>query len=235
MLFHPCIAIEDPNNDLVLWESGAIITYIVGTYDTEKRLTYEGLKDRHHVNQWLHFQMSGQGPYFGQLTWYVLAILSSPRAPVLTTHSSFPHPRGRFTWLHHEKLPSAIHRYTAELRRVLGVLDGRLAVAAAAAGGGPGEPAWLVGDKMTLADLAFVPWNAQLDLVLSQTWDQVFAGLPHARAWHGRLAALPSWQRTLAQQERCKKEQNLGTYGQPVDSEVSLAEYAGQHDGPRPA
>lgn len=64
-----CLAIEDPNNDLVIWESGAIITYIVEQYDTGRHLTYEGLKDRHHVNQWLHFQMSGQGPYFGQLAW----------------------------------------------------------------------------------------------------------------------------------------------------------------------
>lgn len=69
-------AIVDPNHDdLVLWESGAIINYIVEQYDTEKRLTYESLKERHHANQWLHFQMSGQGPYFGQASWCVMLSL----------------------------------------------------------------------------------------------------------------------------------------------------------------
>jgi glutathione S-transferase len=63
------LAIEDPNTELTLWESGAIIQYLIEQYDTEKKLTYESLAQRHHLNQWLMFQMSGQGPYFGQSTW----------------------------------------------------------------------------------------------------------------------------------------------------------------------
>ena len=60
----------DPNTNLTLWESGAIIQYLEEVYDTEKKLTYDSLTERQLLNQYLHFQMSGQGPYFGQAGWY---------------------------------------------------------------------------------------------------------------------------------------------------------------------
>ena len=47
-------AIEDPNTGLTLWESGAIYQHLIEVYDTEKRLTYESLNERHLCNQWLH-------------------------------------------------------------------------------------------------------------------------------------------------------------------------------------
>jgi glutathione S-transferase len=47
------------------------------------------------------------------------------------------------------KLPSAISRYRKEVRRVLGVLNTAL----------EGKK-YLVGDKATIADLAFVPWHS---------------------------------------------------------------------------
>ncbi|RYP57342.1 hypothetical protein DL769_009549 [Monosporascus sp. CRB-8-3] len=58
--------IKDAKIDLVLWESGAIISYLVEQYDTEHVIPCETLKEKQHCEQWLHFQMSGQGPYFGQ-------------------------------------------------------------------------------------------------------------------------------------------------------------------------
>lgn len=63
------IAIVDPNTGLTLWESGAIIQYLEDIYDTEKKLTYDSMNDKYSLNQWLHFQVSGQGPYFGQGGW----------------------------------------------------------------------------------------------------------------------------------------------------------------------
>jgi glutathione S-transferase len=61
--------IEDPNTDLVLWELGAILQYLIEQYDPNNTLTYTTLKEKHHLSQWLHFQMSGQGPYWGVAGW----------------------------------------------------------------------------------------------------------------------------------------------------------------------
>jgi len=77
-------AIEDPNTGVKLWESGAIVQYLIETYDKEETLTYTTIPEKYELNQWLMFQMSGQGPYYGQAVW--------------------------FTNYHPEKLPSAIER-----------------------------------------------------------------------------------------------------------------------------
>ena len=56
-------AIEDPNTGITLWESGAIIEYLIEKYDTSKSLTYDTEPEKYHLKQWLYFQTSGQGPY----------------------------------------------------------------------------------------------------------------------------------------------------------------------------
>jgi glutathione S-transferase len=91
-------AIEDPNTGVTLWESGAIIEYLVETYDKQHNISFaSGSKENYEAKQWLYYQVSGQGPYFGQAVW--------------------------FTLFHPEKLPSAVDRYLNEIRRVSGVLD----------------------------------------------------------------------------------------------------------------
>ena len=58
---------------------------------------------------------------------------------------------GQSSWFqrhHSEKIPSAIERYNNEIKRVFGVLDGVLS-----------KQKYLVGDKVTIADLSFIPWN----------------------------------------------------------------------------
>lgn len=62
-----CPALSDPNTGLTLWESGAIIEYLVETYDTQHTISFSTSPEKYHLKQWLHFQTSGQGPYFGQL------------------------------------------------------------------------------------------------------------------------------------------------------------------------
>jgi glutathione S-transferase len=52
--------IVDPNTNITLWESGAIIEYLVDTYDNENKLTYATFPEKYHVKQFLYFQMSGQ-------------------------------------------------------------------------------------------------------------------------------------------------------------------------------
>lgn len=49
---------------------------------------------------------------------------------------------------HHEKLPSAVERYQKEIVRVLSVLESVLS-----------KQEWLVGNKPTIADISFIPWN----------------------------------------------------------------------------
>ena len=91
-------AIEDPNTGITLFESGAIIEYLVETYDKENKISYgDKFPEKFLCKSYLHFQMSGQGPYFGQKGW--------------------------FSRFHTEHLPSAIDRYANEIKRVVGVLD----------------------------------------------------------------------------------------------------------------
>jgi glutathione S-transferase len=57
-------AIYDPNTDLTLWESGAIIEYLIEVYDKDHKMSFApGSNDSFLAKQWLFFQVSGQGPY----------------------------------------------------------------------------------------------------------------------------------------------------------------------------
>lgn len=90
-------AIKDPNTGIVLWESAAIILYLVETYDKEGKISYDTVREKHQLNQWLAFQVSGQGPYWGQAVWFHL--------------------------YHPDKVPSVLERYLKEIERTVGVLD----------------------------------------------------------------------------------------------------------------
>ncbi|KAK3331204.1 glutathione S-transferase [Apodospora peruviana] len=181
-------AIEDPNTGLTLWESGAIYQYLIEVYDTAHKLSYTDLNQRHLCNQWLHFQTSGQGPYYGQAGW--------------------------FTHLHPEKIDSAIERYRGEIRRVLGVTERVLSEKPK-----DGEK-WLVGDKMTFADMAFVPWNFRLAEVLTVSEDEAWDGFPLTRAWHDKMVATPSWGRAMKLRARLMDEQGLQWNGVPKGIET---------------
>ena len=55
-------AIEDPNTGMKLWESGAILEYLIATYDKDNKLSYPvGSNEYWWSKQWLAFQISGQG------------------------------------------------------------------------------------------------------------------------------------------------------------------------------
>ena len=53
--------IDHHNGDFAIWESNAIILYLVDKYDTQKKLTVTDEKDKYSLIQWLFFQASGQG------------------------------------------------------------------------------------------------------------------------------------------------------------------------------
>ncbi|MCJ1237334.1 hypothetical protein MMC14_005319 [Varicellaria rhodocarpa] len=129
-------AIHDPNTDITLWESGAIIEYLIQQYDTKHRLSFaSGTREAYQAKQWLHFQVSGQGPYYGQVGWFKI--------------------------YHPEQVPSAIERYVNEMKRVTSVLEGYLAQQKEKYGGGSAgsDGPWLVGNKLSYADIVFVPWQ----------------------------------------------------------------------------
>ncbi|KAF2022713.1 glutathione S-transferase [Setomelanomma holmii] len=161
-------AIQDPNTDITLWETGAITQYLIEQYDTKKKLTYTDLIRRSHLNQYLMYQVSGQVPYFGQLGW--------------------------FSVFHYENLPSAIERYQNETRRILSVLEGLL----------EGKD-WLVGDKITFADLAFLPYNDRvwfLGVPAEERWN----GFPNVKGWHERMTPRKSWVKCMGIRERLPKD-----------------------------
>ncbi|CAI7587185.1 unnamed protein product [Penicillium crustosum] len=94
-------AITDINTGVTLWESGAIIEYLVEKYDEKLQISFSpGSPEFYQAKQWLHFQASGQGPYFGQAVWFKVH--------------------------HKEQVQTAVDRYINEIRRVSGVLNGAL-------------------------------------------------------------------------------------------------------------
>jgi glutathione S-transferase len=94
-------ALHDPNTGITIWESGAILEYVTEQYDKENKLSFPALSpDSYVAKQWLHYQVSGQGPYYGQATWFKV--------------------------YHPENLPSAYNRYWNEIKRVTAVMNKQL-------------------------------------------------------------------------------------------------------------
>lgn len=168
-------AIHDPNTDLTLWESGAILEYLIERYDTERKLSFApGSNEAALARQWLYFQVSGQGPYYGQAVW--------------------------FKKYHHEQLPSAIERYVNEIRRVTGVLETHLAKQKELYAGTDGfDGPWLVGNKLSYADLAFVPWQQWVDGELSRTGEFNKADYPLVTEWLAKMLARESVKSEIVQ------------------------------------
>jgi glutathione S-transferase len=156
-------AIHDPNTDLTLWESGAIVEYLIERYDKQSRLSFAaGSAEYYHAKQWLFFQVSGQGPYFGQAAW--------------------------FKAFHHEKLPSAVERYTKEINRVMGVLEAHLKREKEKHSGGDGP--WLVGGKLSYADISFVSWHETIKMFTSkEELDE--ANYPLVKEWIANMVSRP--------------------------------------------
>jgi len=121
-------AIIDPNGPgsepLALFESGAILIYLA---DKSGQFLPRDPARRYEAIQWLMFQMGGIGPMFGQVGFF-----------------------HKFAGKDYEdKRPR--DRYVAESKRLLGVLEGRLA-----------GREWIMGDEYGVADIAAFPWVRNL-------------------------------------------------------------------------
>lgn len=81
-----------------------------------------------------------------------------------------------------QKIPYAIERYERETRRLYGVLDARLK-----------DRRFIVGDGLSIADLACHPWIA------SHAQQKVDLGdYPQVQRWFDAIAARPAVQRAYA-------------------------------------
>ena len=144
--------IDHDNDDFVVFESGAIMVYLA---EKTGFLMPSDIKGRSLVLQWLFFQNAGVGPMMGQLNVF------NRYAP--------------------EKIPYAIDRYMRESRRLLDILDTRLA-----------DNEFLAGDY-SIADIANWSW--------AQGWDycQVdITGLDNLKRWLDQIGSRPAVQRGRA-------------------------------------
>jgi GSH-dependent disulfide-bond oxidoreductase len=144
--------VDRDHDDFVVFESGAILIYLA---EKTGRLLPRDTQGRSRVIQWLMFQMGGVGPMMGQANVF---------------HRYAP-----------EKIPYAIDRYQREVRRLLEVLNTRLA-----------DHEYLAGDY-SIADIAHFPWVRGYD------WAGVtIDGLDHLKRWLDAVGTRPAVQRGLA-------------------------------------
>ena len=138
---------------LTLFESGAILIYLA---EKTGKLIPADAHGRYICLQWLMFQMSGIGPMFGQYNHF------ANYAP--------------------EKLPYAIERYGNESRRLVRVLQRRLA-----------DAPFLAGNDYSIADIATFPW-----VRYAVTAGGVEMGdVPDVTKWIATIEARPGVQRGI--------------------------------------
>ncbi|GGH22039.1 GST-like protein [Cribrihabitans marinus] len=151
-------AIVDPDGPdgapVSLFESGAILLYLARKTG---RFMGRNERDRIAVEQWLMWQMGGVGPMAGQAHHFL------KYAP----HLDPP-----------QDLPYAKDRYRAEVARLYGVLDRRLA-----------ETEFVAGDFYSIADMATWPWAS-----LWEGQQQTLDDKPHMARWLEALGSRPGVQ-----------------------------------------
>ncbi|MEQ8733881.1 MAG: glutathione S-transferase N-terminal domain-containing protein [Rhodospirillaceae bacterium] len=149
-------AIVDPDGPdgapISVFESGAILLYLARK--TNSPLLPEEHRKFVEVTEWLMFQMASIGPMFGQM--------------------------GHFVKFAKEDVPYAKKRYTDESRRILGVMNTRLA-----------NNAYLAGEY-SIADIASYGWT--------KSAESMFAGLgewENVNRWFEAVGARPAVQKGL--------------------------------------
>ena len=85
--------------------------------------------------------------------------------------------------------PRPRERYQNEARRLLGVLEGRFA----------DGRAWIMGDDLTIADIAIVPWIRGARVFYKAEEPFELASRPNTMAWVERFLGRPAVQRGLEQ------------------------------------
>jgi GST-like protein len=161
-------AIVDPDGPggepIGLFESGAILLYLA---EKTGQLLPRDPAGRIEAIQWVFFQVGGIGPMFGQVGYF----------------TKFA---GREI---EDKRPR--DRYVQESKRLLGVLEGRLA-----------DRTWLMGDDFTIADIAILGWVRGMVGFYGAGELVDYGSLRAVPAWLERGLARPAVQRGLLIPER---------------------------------
>jgi GST-like protein len=144
---------SDGGAAIPVFESGAILLYLA---DKTGKLIPGDVRGRTAVLEWLMWQMGGVGPMFGQANHFAVY------AP--------------------EKLPYAIDRYINETKRLLKVLNTRLA------------DHELVAGAYSVADIATYPWVASARERLLKDITEY----PHVVRWLDAIKARPAVARAYA-------------------------------------
>jgi GST-like protein len=156
-------AIIDPDGPggkpLPMFESGAILLYLAEK--TGKLLPADAAR-RWETIQWVFFQMGAVGPMFGQV--------------------GFFHKFGGREY--EDKRP--LHRYRDEAKRILAVMESRLA-----------DRTWIMGDDYTIADVSKLGWVRNLIDFYDAGELVGFHEYKHTEEWLKRGLARPAVERGL--------------------------------------
>ncbi len=156
-------AIIDPDGPggrpLALFESGAILLYLA---EKTGRFAAADPAKRWEEIAWVFFQMAAIGPMFGQV--------------------GFFHKFAGKAW--EDKRP--LERYVAESRRLLEILDTRLA-----------DRPWLMGEDYGIADISTLGWVRNIITYYNARDLVAYDTLAHVPAWLDRALARPAVQRGL--------------------------------------
>lgn len=169
--------IDHDNGDHAVWESGAIVIYLCQRAGRDCNIYADDFTDQSVINSWIFYQATGHAPMIGQAL--------------------------HFRYFHPEMIPAAVERYTNEVRRIYAVVEMRLAEIREqmiiemdddrfSLGTTPlteskyfDEPIWLVGNRISAADLSFVTWNHVVDRIgvnLKNEYPEVYKWTKHMLA-----------------------------------------------------
>ena len=162
--------IVDQDTGISVFESGAILIYLA---EKSKQLLPQAADERIEVLSWLFWQAGGLGPMAGQ------------------AH----HFRAFAT----EEVPYGIERYTNEVNRLYGVMNGRL-----------GDTGYLAGNY-SIADIACWPW-----IVSHERQGQDLEEFPNVKRWFETIRERPAVMRgfALGHEQMVDQESYEFLYGQ---------------------
>jgi glutathione S-transferase len=123
--------VDHQNSDFTVWESGAILFYLVSKYDSQGKFFGKDIEEQTITMQWLTHQLSGLGPVQGNVNY---------------AHHYWKGTYGE------EPCKSVFTRFEGESHRLYKLLDDQLGRQAARGS------QWIALDRPTIADYSFYAW-----------------------------------------------------------------------------